>query len=104
MVKSNVLGFLCQEEGFVLSSEALLMGTSVVIGLLVGLVSVRDSVVMEFEDFSEAIGFLNQSYTYTGVAGNGNSASSDGGLFSDSLESEDEVGASIDFVGEDPET
>lgn len=102
MVKSNVLGFLRQEEGFVLSSEVLLMGTSVVIGLLVGLVSVRDSLVMEFEDFSEAIGFLNQSYTYTGIADNGGASSTAGGLLNDSLDGDDET--QIIDLGEEPES
>ncbi|MFM8477081.1 MAG: branched-chain amino acid aminotransferase [Planctomycetaceae bacterium] len=94
--------FLRQEAGFVLSSEALLLGTSVVLGLLVGIVSVRDSLVEEFEDFSDAMGFLNQSYTYTGVAGNGNSSTSDGGLFSDSLDGDD--GTVLLVLGEEPET
>jgi hypothetical protein len=102
MVRGYVLAFLCQEEGFVLSSEALLMGTSVVLGLLVGLVSVRDSLVMEFEDFSEAIGFLNQSYTYTGIAGNGGASSTEGGLLNDSLDGDDQT--QIFDLGEGPES
>lgn len=102
MLKSNVLGFLCQEEGFLLSSEALFMGTSVVIGLLVGLVSVRDSLVMEFEDFSEAIGFLNQSYSYSGIAGNGSAPSTEGGLLNDSLDGDDQT--QIIDIGEEPES
>jgi len=81
--------FIRQEGGFVLSSEALLMGTSVVLGLLVGLVSVRDSLVMEFEDFSAAIGFLNQSYNYTGAVTNAGTATSQGGLFDDTQDGDD---------------
>ncbi len=101
MVRGNVLAFLRQEEGFVLSSEALLMGTSVVLGLLVGLVSVRDSLVMEFKDFSGAIGFLNQSYTYTGIAGSSGGSSTEGGLFGDGLDGND--GTLINLLGDDPE-
>ena len=102
MARGFVAGFLRQDAGFVLSSEALLMGTSVVLGLLVGLVSVRDGIVDEFEDFSEAIGFLNQSYSYSGAAGNGDVSSTQGGFFADSLDGDDAT--DILFVGEDPES
>ncbi|MFM7057689.1 MAG: hypothetical protein ACKO2P_12290 [Planctomycetota bacterium] len=103
MSKSYLSRFLQQDAGFVLSSEALLMGTTAILGLLVGLVSVRDSLVEEFEDFSEAIGFLNQSYSYTGVSGNGNDASTQGGLFEDSLEETDFQDILTDLPEEAPE-
>jgi hypothetical protein len=59
--------FLHDEHGFVLSSEALMFGTIVVIGLLVGIDSIQDAVVQELGDFAETIGFLDQSFSYTGV-------------------------------------
>jgi hypothetical protein len=89
MVRHLFSRFLYHESGFILSSESLLIGTTAVVGLLVGLVSIRDGVLDEFEDFSEAIGFLDQSYSYTGVSGNGNDATTEGGLFEDTLEDGD---------------
>jgi hypothetical protein len=56
------------EGGFVLSSELVLIATVVVIGLTVGLVSIRDAVLGELADVGAAIGSLNQSYWYHGVA------------------------------------
>ena len=102
MARGFVSAFLRQDAGFVLSSEALLMCTSVVLGLLVRLVSVRDSLVTELKDFSQAIGFLNQSYSYTGVTDNGGVASTQGGVLADSLDGDD--APPLLFVFEDPET
>jgi hypothetical protein len=82
-------GFLRSEDGFLLSSEALLIGTIAVLGLLVGLVSVRDAVVQELGDFSQAIGLLQQDYSYTGVQDT--SGTTQGGLFSDTLDNSDAV-------------
>lgn len=94
--------FIRHEAGFVLSTEALLLGTTVVLGLLVGLVSVRDSFVMEFEDFSNAIGFLNQSYSYTGAVTGGGTATTQGGLFGDTFDGDDETAIDLSFP-ENPE-
>ena len=44
-----------------------LIATVLVIGMLVGLVVVRDSVVQEMEDVAEAIGAMQQSYTFNGI-------------------------------------
>ncbi len=55
--------------GFVVSTELILIATVLVIGMLVGLVSVRDQVVQELADVAAAVGDLNQSYEYNGVLG-----------------------------------
>jgi len=86
-MKNMFKGFVRSEDGFLLSSEALLIGTIAVLGLLVGLVSVRDAVVNELGDFSQAIGLLNQSYNYTGVSDT--NASTFGGLLADTLDPSD---------------
>jgi hypothetical protein len=80
-------GFLRSEDGFLLSSEALLIGTIAVLGLLVGLVSVRDAVVNELGDFAQAIGLLQQDYSYTGVQDT--SGTTQGGLLSDTIDASD---------------
>lgn len=89
-MKNMFTAFVRSEDGFLLSSEALLIGTIAVLGLLVGLVSVRDSVVQELGDFSQAIGLLQQDYTYAGVS---DGATTQGGAFSDTLEASDAVEA-----------
>lgn len=86
-MKNGFLVFLRNEDGFLLSSEALLIATIAILGLLVGLVAIRDSVVQELGDFSQAIGLLNQSYTYTGVSDL--TATTWGGYFADTLDYSD---------------
>ncbi|MEY2724188.1 MAG: hypothetical protein RLZZ458_55 [Planctomycetota bacterium] len=79
--------FLSSEDGFILSSESLLLASITVLGLIVGIASVRDALLLELEDLSGTIGFLNQSYEYAGV-GDGD-ATTEGGTFSDTLDDSD---------------
>ena len=55
------------ENGFVISAELILVSTIVVLGLIVGLVEVRQAISEELEDVAAAIGSMNQSYTYSGM-------------------------------------
>ena len=57
------------EAGFVVSTELVLVATLVVIGMVVGLSTVRDSVTNELADTAGAIDDVNQSYTVEGVQG-----------------------------------
>ena len=57
------------EAGFVVSSELVLVATILVIGMVVGLTTVRDQVVQELADVAGAISDVNQSYSYTAVRG-----------------------------------
>jgi len=66
-MKKMILGFVRGEEGFLLSTEALLIGTIAVLGLIVGLAEVRNAVVQELGDFSQAVAFLSQDYAFTSV-------------------------------------
>ena len=51
------------------------MGTIGVLGLIVGLAEVRNAVVQELGDFSQAVAFLSQDYAYTSVtSSNGGAA------------------------------
>ena len=61
--------FRQDETGFVVSTELMLVGTVLVIGMLVGLVSVRDQVVQEMGDLAEAASDFDQSYTFAGWSG-----------------------------------
>ena len=56
-----------KKAGFIVTAELVLIATILVIGMMVGLVVVRDAVVNEMDDISEAIGDMNQSFTLNGV-------------------------------------
>lgn len=58
------------ENGFVVSAELILVATIVVLGLIVGLVEVRQAISEELEDVAAAFGAINQSYTYAGLTTN----------------------------------
>ena len=55
------------DRAFIVSAELTLLATILVIGMVVGAVSVRDQVVQELGDVATAIGNLNQSYSFSGV-------------------------------------
>ena len=75
------------EAGFVVSLELILIATIVVIGLIVGLTTVRNAVVQELSDVAGAVQDMNQSYTFNAVASAvGTTAGSD---FSDTRDYED---------------
>ena len=50
------------EAGFVVSAELVLVLTIAVLGMVVGLASVRDSLTGEFNDLSAAFGAVNQTF------------------------------------------
>ncbi len=54
------------EAGFIVSAELVLVATLLVIGLIVGLSEVQHAVVTELNDVADAIGELNQSYSFSG--------------------------------------
>ena len=55
--------------GFVVSAELILVATILVLGMIVGLVSLRDQVVQELGDVAAAFSQLNQSYSFSGITG-----------------------------------
>jgi hypothetical protein len=72
-----------KKAGFVVTSELLLITTILVIGLIAGWVTVRNSLNAELEDFAEAIGDLNQSYDFAGILNDNGSAETAGSAFED---------------------
>lgn len=54
------------EAGFVISAELVLVLTIAVIGIITGLAHVQLAVVQELNDVAQAIGSLDQSYTFVG--------------------------------------
>ena len=59
--------FIRNEDGFLISTELVLIATIAVLGLLAGIVEVRDQVFQELGDFSQAVAQLDQTYVYNGV-------------------------------------
>jgi hypothetical protein len=70
-----------EETGAIISAEIMLVATILVLGVIVGLKSVRDSVVTELADVAQAIANVNQSYCYSGVTGH--AAQTGGGEYRD---------------------
>ena len=91
------------ENGFVLSAELAIIATVVFCGAIVGLAMVRDSLVQELGDVSEAIGALNQSYNYRSVQADATTGDSvhgtcTGSGFNDELDDCDCKGVSFPTV------
>lgn len=66
----NVLRRLWVEDaGFVISTEAIVILTMIICAVVVGWQAIRMAVVTELADIAEAIGAINQSYSYVGFRG-----------------------------------
>lgn len=74
--------FWSDESGFVISSELVVLSTLLTIGVISGLTAMRDGVVQEFGDGSQALNGVQQSYQYAGVEIEGCGTSA-GSLFQD---------------------
>lgn len=69
------------EAGAIISAEVVLVATILVIGMVVGLKSVRDAVVTELADVAQAIANVSQSFSYSGI--DGHSSATTGSFFLD---------------------
>jgi hypothetical protein len=89
--------FWNDDNGFVVSSELVLIATVLVIGLLTGLASVRDALISELSDVAGAIQDINQSYSIDGVIGhNANTAGFNFIDVLDECDSNDDPSGSVD--------
>lgn len=61
--------FLNDEAGSIISVELILVATILVIGAIVGIASVRDSVISEIADMAGGVQALNQCYSVSGIIG-----------------------------------
>lgn len=75
---------LQDEAGFVVSTELVLVATILVIGLIVGQVTLRDQVVTELADTADAISAIDQSYEWS--LATGHSSSTAGSEFNDAAD------------------
>jgi hypothetical protein len=55
------------ESGFVVSTELVLVATILVLSMAVGMKKISSQVLLEMSDVANAIGFLNQSYSFAGA-------------------------------------
>lgn len=85
------------EFGAVVSAELVMVMTILVIGLVVGLATVRDAVISELADVGAAIGHLNQSYSFSTPSGHGMATA--GSLFGDHPDHCDDCDSSGTVVG-----
>jgi Flp pilus assembly pilin Flp len=68
------------ENGFVVSTELALIATILVIGMVVGLTSIRDQVVQELADIAGMVSQLNQSYSFSAITGHHSSTAGSYGV------------------------
>jgi len=89
-MKSMFRSFLRSEEGFILSTEAVLIGSITVLGLIVGLAEIRNAVVQELGDYSQAVAMLSQDYSFTSVTSTNvaSNIQTAGSQFSDSIDTQ----------------
>ena len=83
-----------EEVGAIVSAEIMLVATILVIGVIVGLKSVRDSVVTELADVAQALANVSQSYSFSPTSGH--HAYTGGGLFTDGADFCDTAAATND--------
>lgn len=80
-MKAFAQRFWNEQTGAIVSAEIMLVATILVIGSIVGLKSLRDSVVTELADVGQALSNIDQSFCYTGTCGHGGQTG--GGHFQD---------------------
>lgn len=82
--------FAKSEDGFLISSELVILATITVIGLIVGIAEVRNQVVSELGDVALAFGQLDQTYTFDGtvddIGGTATSSTTQGSAFTDAVD------------------
>jgi len=86
-----------EEAGAIVSSELVLIATLLVIGVVTGLSSVRTAVVTELGDVADAIGTINQSFSFGGTTGHHSATSAS--AFTDTPDACDDVGQNCTQTG-----
>lgn len=83
-MKTLLTRLYCEESGAIVSAEVMLVASVLVIGVIAGLSSLRDSIVTELADVAQAFANINQSYCFSGTRGH--HSFSGGGDFSDEID------------------
>lgn len=77
------------QAGFAVTVELLLLSTILVIGLVTGFAKLRDTTLAELSDTANAVGSINQSFSYLGTTwtdGSDNVATVAGTTFNDNVD------------------
>ncbi len=90
-----------KQDGFIMTAELILLVTIMVIGMIVGLVTMRDAATAEMEDVAEAIGQLDQSYAFNGLKSANDTALVDGSAFGDAVDTNAGDNTEFTFVASD---
>tara|TARA_R110001583_G_scaffold93541_1_gene236503 strand:- start:13164 stop:13523 length:360 start_codon:yes stop_codon:yes gene_type:complete len=90
-----------KQGGFIMTTELVLLVTVMVVGMIAGLVTMRDAVTAEMEDVAEAIGALDQSYAFQGLVNAQSTAAIEGSSFGDVTDINAGDGAAFKFVAID---
>jgi hypothetical protein len=56
-----------EEDGYILSTELVLVGSLLVVGVIGGMTTMRDSLVGEMSDLSSSVSSLDQSFSVVGI-------------------------------------
>ncbi len=86
------------QRGFVMTSELVLITTTMIIGLTTGLITMRDAVNAEMEDVAEAIGHLDQTYAFDGIVNAQKTAAIEGSVYGDATDTNAGDDAEFTFV------
>ncbi len=73
-----------KQGGWIVSAELIFVVVILVIGLIVGWVELRNAVIAELHDSAEAIGAVDQSYSYAGTSSA--AVTTEGSTFDDDLD------------------
>lgn len=96
-MKTTLLRLWHDDLGFVISSELIFIMTIVVIGLITGLVTVRDQVITELADVADAVSEIDQSYSFAAITASIGSVA--GSSFADAADFCEQTGAGADQNG-----
>lgn len=66
-MKTFINELWCDENGFVVSAELIIVATIAVLSMVVGLAEISHGVNQELEDVGAAFGAMQQSYVYRGL-------------------------------------
>lgn len=68
-MKTALIRLWTEDQGALIAAEIVLVASILVIGVIVGLAAVRDSIVTELADVAQALANFNQSYSFSGTSG-----------------------------------
>ena len=88
------------QAGFIVSAELVLIATIMVIGLIVGMVAIRDALTAEMHDVAEAIGSMDQSYFFDGITDTGTNAEIGASAFNDAVDNTTGSEGAAGFAGD----